>query len=870
MVDIRSDTAVLGGSQQLQSPYEVAVLLTESGSVERLDVAGVSVPLFPANPLADGAGGLWLRRRGPAGLLSVSLLGQTTPTRPMTGGVSTADRAGRWDDLAVTVALRLAERETAWFWHVSVTNHGSAPAEVDLVHVQDVALAPLSAVRSNEYYVSQYLDHTPIEVAGHGTAVAVRQNMPGPTPWLLVGCLGVARRWATDAIQLTGRGRPEGAPWPGLAADLTGTRVQGEHSAVALQTEPVVLAPGATWTTGFFAVFRADHPAATAADDARHAEAALADPGALPPVLSGSAGDLTGPGHRSLFGTADPFPARALTDEELDQLGGPDRTEVERDGSDLLSFFTPDGGHVVTAAKQARVLRPHGHLLRSGTRLRPEESSVCATVWMDGAFCTQLTQGHVSLGTILSVRRSYLGLDPASGLRLFVRLEPSEDWLLLGTPSAWRVALDECRWWYAVGRTLLEVCTRVPAEADAVTVEVKVLDGPAVEVLAAAHVPWLDPDDGPGTWTPEADGVRVVPPVGGATAAMFPEGSLRLDWTPDSGQVADDGPLFRDGRSRGLPWVTVRTGPRTDWRLTLRPELVAAGDAPEPDFWARTAGAVTLDPPDTAAGRELARIGTALPWFVHDAVVHYLSPRGLEQYTGGAWGTRDVSQGPVALLLTLGAYAELRDLVLTIMGAQNARGDWPQAFDFLERHRRPGQPGAHGDVVYWPLLALGQYLAATGDESILVEVGDRVRAALDHIESTLIAPTGLPAYGHGDWNDSLQPVDPELAERLCSTWTVVLQAHALGTLSAELTAFEATRGLGERARQIADRGIADLRRLLLVDDVLMGYGLFTDDGVEPLLHPRDTRTGLRYSLLPMIHAIADDLLTPTRPATTST
>ena len=146
--------------------------------------------------------------------------------------------------------------------------------------------------------------------------------------------------------------------------------------------------------------------------------------------------------------------------------------------------------------------------------------------------------------------------------------------------------------------------------------------------------------------------------------------------------------------------------------------------------------------------------------------------------------------------------------------------------------------------------------------------GRGVRPALDHIESTLIAGTGLPAYGHGDWNDSLQPVDPELAARLCSTWTVILQTHALSALAAELrrpsTELGTPSALAERAQDLADRGLADLRRLLLVDGVLAGYGLFPDDGgpVEPLIHPRDTRTGLRYSLLPMIHAIADDLLTP--------
>ena len=160
-----------------------------------------------------------------------------------------------------------------------------------------------------------------------------------------------------------------------------------------------------------------------------------------------------------------------------------------------------------------------------------------------------------------------------------------------------------------------------------------------------------------------------------------------------------------------------------DWRLTLTPRLVEPDPARrgDPGFWPAVAGAVTVSAPDTSAGRELSRIGTVLPWFTHDALIHYLSPRGLEQYTGGAWGTRDVSQGPVGLLLTLGAHAELRSLVLLIMQAQNARGDWPQAFDFLERHRSGGQSGSHGDVVYWPLLALGQYLAATGDGTILDE-----------------------------------------------------------------------------------------------------------------------------------------------------
>jgi 1,2-beta-oligoglucan phosphorylase len=55
----------------------------------------------------------------------------------------------------------------------------------------------------------------------------------------------------------------------------------------------------------------------------------------------------------------------------------------------------------------------------------------------------------------------------------------------------------------------------------------------------------------------------------------------------------------------------------------------------------------------------------------------------------------------------------------------------------------------------------------------------------------------------------------------------------------------------------------DFQRLLIADQVLTGYALF-EGGPQPryLLHPRDTRTGVRYSALAMIHAILEDLFTP--------
>src|SRR6185369_9718902 len=160
----------------------------------------------------------------------------------------------------------------------------------------------------------------------------------------------------------------------------------------------------------------------------------------------------------------------------------------------------------------------------------------------------------------------------------------------------------------------------------------------------------------------------------------------------------------------------------------------------------------------------------------------------------------------------------------------------------IERERELRAPDSHGDVVFWPLLAAARYVLGTGDGSLLQArapfhgaAGERSRAAtvLGHVDRALgvvrrrrVAGTALAAYGHGDWNDSLQPADPAMRERLCSTWTVILHHQTLTALA------RALRFSGEAARATtleseAGRIREDLRKLLMVDGVLAGYVVFT-------------------------------------------
>lgn len=836
--------------------------LLSHGALRRLLLApALMLNLFPGNELEGGPANLWLRRRDAGGAWQARpLLGPQSPLQ-VHAEAGAFEMRGEWQGLALRLQLRLAADEATLFWHLQAENTGGGACEIAPVLVQDVGLADYGAVRTNEFYVSHYIDLQPLHDATHGVLLAARQNQAqqGRHPWLLAGSLRRAGSFATDAVQVWGHAAREGLAPPAIAAGLPGTRLQQEHAVVALQDEAVTLAPGERVDAGFFLTVQTHHPDASGAADLACLPALLA----LPEAQIAAPPDVPGlPPAASLFVTA---PQLACVDvEAADEL-----RHAERQGGRLLSYFSGDATHVVLRAKELLVQRPHGHILRSGHHLVPDEGALTSTCWMGGVFHSMLTQGHVSINRLLSTQRSLLGLFRTAGLRVFVQPEAGGDWQLLGLPSAFEMQPQRCRWLYAHAGGVIEVVSEAGAAPDTVGFALRVLNGGPLRVRASLHLA-LGGDDGAAparpTWVHSGDELRITPPAGSGLAERFPGGALVIT-APGLAIVGDDGRLFDDGVSRGEPLLVLDFAPATAVAMTLRGELLqATPPAPQPlalPQWQHPA---------------LAQLRDILPWYAHNALVHYLSPRGLEQYSGGGWGTRDVCQGPLEMLLALGRTAPVRDLLLRTFAAQNPDGDWPQWFMFFEREAGIRAGDSHGDIVFWPLLGLAQYLVASGDVGVLDEalpfhdpqggepatLAAHVAQALALIRRRVVPGTGLAAYWHGDWNDSLQPADPALRDRLCSAWTVTLHHQTLHTLA---TAFGRLGRVDEAAQLVAEAaGVrAEFQRLLVQDDVVTGYALFPQDGERELwIHPRDTRTGLRYSLLPMMHAVLDGLLTPTQ------
>jgi cellobiose phosphorylase len=867
----------------------LSVEINSNGSIRRMDCGDTTVNLFLGNELEGGPANLYLRRRALSRTVVefTPLLGPRSPTRSRLHG---ADNrwvgSGTWRGIGYTVTLVLSQTAPAWFWHVTLENIGEAPRNVDLVYAQDMALAPYGTVRLNEYYVSQYVDHTPLTHAARGWVVASRQNLAanGRNPWCVIGSLRRGKTFATDALQVHGLASRVGANPEGLADDLPTRRLQHEHSMVAIRDESLRLEPDSRATLGFFGSLIADHPEATSEGDLAYVDQALALPEASPtPVeIRVHPGQNESIAAGTLFSTAPLVAALDLTPAEAHAMFAGEWRHQELDGQGkLLSFFYDAERHVVLREKELHTRRPHGHLLRTGRHATPDETALTSTTWMAGVFHSMLTQGHVSFNRFLSTVHSYIGLFRSHGQRVFV--EFAGGWQLLDVPSAFEASPDCCRWIYRHAHTLIEVRSEAQSDPHEMLLTIQVHSGGPRRCLVSHHVA-LGGDDGstagPVNWTRDEECITVRPTAGSDLATRFPEGNFQIVATQGTtfDKVGGDELLFLDGQSRQQPYVCVVIAPGSSMGLRLRGHLVEGGiDVPDEAPPAAIAAVKITAPTTSPLADAVARLTDIAPWFTHNAQIHYLAPRGLEQYSGGGWGTRDVTQGPVEMLLALGNTGAVRDLLLRVMSAQNPDGDWPQWFMFFERDRNIRASDSHGDIVFWPVLALAQYLIASADAGLLSQnapffaqgadqpetatVWQHVERALAVIDQRVIQGTALAAYGHGDWNDALQPADPAMREHMCSAWTVTLHHQMLVTLARalRLIARESDAAAFEAKAESVQR---DFQRLLLVDGVLTGYALFDGADVRYLLHPRDATTGVHYSALAMIHAVLDDMLTP--------
>lgn len=871
---------------------DITFTFLPEGDIFEFTAGSVLINQFLGNPVDGSANNIYLRiydegqtkEGSAAGEDMQSLKPQIKTVIPLLGRASKSRLTYKKDyalyyqgteegiDYKVTF---LPADHGVWFWKVELEGQN---VTCDLIYGQDISVADKGGVLSNELYISQYLDHH-IELGEHGTVVCSRQNQSqgGRFPYLQQGALtSKVIRFSTDGMQFFGKTYKKTGIPEALVQNLADSNYQYELSYTALQTEQLNLQGKETIL--FYGCFRPDHKSAVTKLEYQE-EILSAWQQVLQKETEETEVTLGAPLHPE-FGSL--YSSECFQEEEKINYF-PERNLEETQDGKLLSCFTKDHRHIVFQEKELLVERPHGNIVT--TLIDPntfEKPLITSTHYMYGFFNGQITVGNTNMNKMISVNRGLLNVQKNTGQRIYIRLDGK--FRLLALPAAFELGLNYSRWFYKIEEDILTITSFAGAEQAELVLDVVSKQGKTYDFLITNQLVMGEHEfTAPCILEQEGSSVLLTLGKGSAASAAYPNLNYRITLSEASAQFSDDRIFYADKTTRNGTLLTIQTTAEK-FRLTIRGSLEqqTKAEASELEMEAEYQKYVTfyqnflcglqlhLENGDEGQ-KEIERLSPMLYWYVHNALVHFAVPHGLEQSGGAAWGTRDVCQGPMELFLATGHTALAREVIWKLFAHQNRNGEWPQWFMF---DRYPYYAGdCHGDVVFWPLKAIGDYIEVSGDNTILEEQADyldgsketvleHIKRAYSAIKERYLFDTALISYAGGDWDDTLQPADPAMKEKLVSAWTQALAYQTLKGLGQQLTAAEQTE-FGEELTKAAEKIGTAFRQYLCKDGVIAGFAYFdAPEKIRYLLHPEDHETGIHYRLLPLTRSIICGLADP--------
>ena len=842
-----------------------------TGDLYELSADGIMINQLNGNPLDGSLNQIWLRLYTTDGIKSTPLIGSNSASY-----LTVTDNALLWDGSFQQVNYQVRfvlGKENCWFWQVFLQGNGET---ADLICGQDLGNAAKGAVQSNEAYVSQYIDHKVVDTA-QGPLLVSRQNQPqdGRFPAVQLGALGSVKAFATDGYQFFGKEYVRtGIPKALVQEELANEVYQYEFAYIALQSEQFVLQEPSTFV--FYGSFTADHPQAVTEPLLPIADVK----NSLEEIPAFSKEDLAGnivSEKQTKRGAV--LAGDVMTEAEVSALF-PERLFTEEQAGKRLAFFTPEHHHVVLQEKELQMERSHGHILLSGMDLTVDRPLMSTTVYMQGLFNSQIVLGNTSSNKLLSNSRNALNAMTHSGQRIY--LKEAGSWRLLGLASLFEMGLNSAVWYYKYQDDLLKIETYTVADGREIRTTFTSKRQKTYDILVTNHLLMSGDEQGHYDLQQQDQLLTITATSDSVIHETYPELTYYLKAAPAFTRTNESilGVSEADSELIGLLFektdqvsMTIQ-GTFTGAPFVEKPTTAAYEKACYRKFIDELLQGFHLAHPS----EEVASFNTLSRWYTHNMLVHYLSPHGLEQYGGAAWGTRDVSQGPTEFFLALNRPEIVADIIGKLFANQFADdGNWPQWFMF-DRYEKQKADESHGDVIVWPMKVVADYLEHTGDLSILQKqipyterstfaktleqysLLDHVKKEVAYIENHFLPGTYLSCYGDGDWDDTLQPNDARLKKQMASSWTVALTCQVITKLASVLEAADSS--YAAHLKTLAAHIKEDYERYILSDEILPGFVLQDGDHFEFIIHPTDKKTGINYRLLPMTRSMIAELLTP--------
>lgn len=860
----------MDGSKIIIEKGNLKFTFLNSGDIYEISHKNTMINQLLGNPIDGSLNNIYLRIYKEEGIKAIPLLGVKSNSKTYKND-SQVIWKGSAGGIDYKVTFTLTNRGV-WFWDVVLDGQN---IDADIIYGQDLGLADKGAVRSNEAYMSQYIDHKVFEDKDRGYVVCSRQNQPMTDgfPYIQQGSLEKTIGYSTDGFQFYGlsyktTNKPEVLTKPNLANE----NYQYEFAFTALQSKKITLSGEKKFV--FYGLFNENYPSAITSLEFENKIKSSWDM-----VKNSEQQNLELVDKPNSFPIVDKtLETLSMTKEEIDKYFL-EKCMEEKDGDSLLSFFTKTYEHIVLKEKEQLVERPHGHILMSGNNDKLKEDTISTTSYMQGIFNAQLTIGNTSMNKMLSDIRNPLNIMKTSGQRIYIEIDG--EYHLLTMPSMFEIGFNYTRWYYKTKKDMIIITNFTTTDSSEVQLQLKSTKGKKYNYLVTNQITMNNNEyEAPFKVKRDGNTIEFFADKKADSKEKFPELSYKLH--VEGGEFS-----LESIDSASLEILKIED--TKEWTIGIQGYLYKENKDWQPrdftmetekyrKFFNDTMNGFNLSN-EKGTTEEIEKINITAWWYTHNMLVHFSSPRGLEQYKGAAWGTRDVCQGPFEYFMATQKYVSVKEIILKVFEHQyKGIGNWPQWFMF-DKYESVQQLESHGDIIVWPLKVIGDYLESTKDYTILEETvpytnrenfefTDKEYTILEHIEKAIgymkrefIHDTYLSSYGDGDWDDTLQPANQQLKKFMVSSWTVALTYQALNKLSKVL--YEYDKQKADKLKTLSSKIKKDYNNYINSSEILPGFIYMEEPNkVEFMLHPTDSTTGIKYRLLPMMRGIISEILTP--------
>ena len=836
----------------------------ESGDIHDITYQDNQINLVKGNIVDGTLMNLYLRQMTNDGMRFVKLIGTNSPS-----SFELFDHYAVYHGTFLNIEYQVILSVNNFEWNFDILLRAEDQVEVDLFYGQDIGIAAKSSVLSSEPYTVQYIDYKS-NMSENGYILSARQNQGRPQ-YLQLGSFTKNVGFSTDGFQFFKTSYKEtGVPEVLYDLNLASEIYQYEFSYMALQSDKIKLGKEFQ-RVSFYGLYVPENV---------EPNALLYNMNPIHKDISWIQKDYVFI-QKPLLNSSQVLSGKSLSNQEVEGLFN-DMHHIEKTNNVYLSFFSNHHHHVVLKDKELLVERPHGHLMIHGDIKHVSENVMATTNFMFGLFNSHLVLGNTSFNKLLGDLRNPLNLHKISGTRIYVKV--NHTYQLLGLPSYFEMGAATTRWFYKINDDVLIVDVMVDIDDNHQALRFYSESKKNYEIIVSSQILMgVNEYSYDIEYERKENNLIFEAPHDSMFYIKYPELKYKFSSSQDFDILTEKETFgIEDQHGLLLMHYTDISELQLDTLATFEKEFryfeplaYDMCDLRGTIYFESFASNLNLT--HERFQKELDKLTDITFWYTHNALTHYASPHGLEQYNGAAWGTRDVCQGPIEFFSATQNYDIVREILVKVYKHQFIdNGDFPQWYMFDNYYQIQAHE-SHGDIIIWPLRSLAYYLKATNDFTILSEqipfmsiekneftekysMMTHLTYQLNAIKNSFITNTHLPRYGGGDWDDTLQPANHDLTNKMVSGWTVALLYEAIFELSVQFSDYDLE--FAKELKVLSDAIKHDYEKYMIVDDIPAGFVVFDGDDLTYLLHPRDEKSGLKYRLLPFTRSMISGIVHP--------